>query len=141
MLRAVKALHGLKPGIQIDHLRCVCSLYDLVVQQGSLDKAWAAIEERVAREDPQDQFALLRIAVEERGRKADRQWRDDALSRRIGILMGVPETIGNRQRANINFYMLRDVRIAGAKELMTADVSLQLARASEALASGDSVIA
>jgi hypothetical protein len=141
MLRAVKALQSLKPGIQIDHLRCVCSLYDLVVQQGSLDKAWGAITERVAREDPQDQFALLRIAIEERGRKADRQWREDALSRRLGILMGVPETVGTRQRANINFYMLRDVRIARARELMTADVTLQLARASEALASGISVLA
>ena len=92
--------------------------------------------ERPAVQNPQDQFALLRIAIEERGRNADRQWRDDALSRGIGILMGVPETVGSRQRANINFYMLRDVRIAGARELMSADVTLQLARASEALAAG-----
>ena len=84
MARAIKRLQRLKPDIQIDHLRCICSLYDLVVQQGSLDKAWDAIEERVTRENPQDQFALTHIAVEERGRKALQQWQADAVSRRVG---------------------------------------------------------
>lgn len=141
MLRAVKALHTLKPDIQVDHLRCICSLYDLVVQQGSLDKAWTAIQERVTREDPQDQFALIQIAVEERGRKAAPEWQADSISRRVGILKGVPETVGNRQRANINFYMLRDVRIVGARALMNADVSAQLARVGEVLAAGGSLLA
>jgi hypothetical protein len=49
MLRALKKLQALKPIVQIDHLRCICSLYDLVVQQGSLDKAWDAITARRAR--------------------------------------------------------------------------------------------
>lgn len=70
LLEAVKYLQSLKPGVEIDHLRCLCSLYDLVIQQGSLNKARRAIEERVRREDPQDQYQLVGIAVEERGRKA-----------------------------------------------------------------------
>jgi len=36
---------------------------------------------------------------------------------------------------------LRDVRIRGAQELMTADVSDRLARVSQALASGDTLLA
>ena len=141
MLRAIAALERLRPAIRIDHLRCICSLYDLVVQQGSLDKAWPAIEARVAREDPQDQFALTQIAVEERGRKAAAEWQADAISRRIGILRGVPETVGERQRANINFYMLRDVRIGGEGTLMPGDISVRLARVSEAVATGRSLLA
>lgn len=141
MLRALKKLQGLKPGVQIDHLRCICSLYDLVVQQGSLDKAWDAITERVGRENPQDQFALMRIAVEERGRKASAEWQDDACSRRLGILNGVPETVGERQRANINFYMLRDVRIQDARELTSGDVTDEFARVSEVLGTGKTLLA
>jgi hypothetical protein len=141
MLRALKQLQALKPSIQIDHLRCICSLYDLVVQQGSLDKAWDAITERVGREDPEDQFALIRIAVEERGRKASAAWRDDACSRRLGILNGVPETVGERQRANISFYMLRDVRIRNASELTGGDVTAEFARVSQALGAGRTLLA
>ena len=141
MLRALKKLQALKPGVQIDHLRCICSLYDLVVQQGSLDKAWDAITERVGRENPEDQFALIRIAVEERGRMASSEWRDDACSRRLGILKGVPETVGERQRANINFYMLRDARIRNANELTSGDVTDEFLRVSQALGTGKTLLA
>jgi hypothetical protein len=141
LLEAVKYLQGLKPGIEIDHLRCLCSLYDLVIQQGSLNKARQAIETRVKQENPQDQFQLVGIAVEERGRKANRRWQADCVSRRLGILHGVPETVEDHQRANLYFYLLRDVRIRGAQELMTADVSDQLVRVSEALASQDTLLA
>ena len=141
LLEAVKYLQGLKPGIEIDHLRCLCSLYDLVIQQGSLNKARQAIETRVKQENPQDQFQLVGIAVEERGRKANRRWQADCVSRRLGILHGVPETVEDHQRANLYFYMLRDVRIRGAQELMTADVSDKLVRVSEALASQDTLLA
>jgi hypothetical protein len=141
LMKAVKYLQDLKPGVQIDHLRCLCSLYDLVIQQGSLDKARQAIEDRVKQENPRDQFQLVGIAVEERGRKANPRWQADCVSRRLGILHGVPKTVKDHQRANINFYMLRDVRIRGAQELMTADVSDQLARVSKALASGDTLLA
>jgi hypothetical protein len=139
--RAINALQGLRPGIRIDHLRCICSLYDLVVQQGSLDKAWPMIEARAARENPQDQFELTQIAVEERGRRAAQQWQADAISRRVGILKGVPETVDDRQRANINFYMLRDVRVRNTADLLSGDVGVQLARVSQAVAAGSSLLA
>lgn len=141
MARAIRKLQQLRPDIQIDHLRCMCSLYDLVVQQGSLDKAWDAIEARVARENPRDQFALTLIAVEERGRKAAQQWQADAVSRRLGILKGVPETVDERQRANINFYMLRNVRVAGAAELWTGDPTARFASVSQAVATGRTLLA
>jgi hypothetical protein len=144
LLRSLEYLQTLVP-FQIDHLRCVCSLYDLVIQQGSLDKAHAEIENRVHHENPQDQFDLVRIAVEERGRKASSRWRADCISRRRGILEGTPVTVsekGNQsQRANIAFYMLRDVRIRGARELMTADVGEELKRVSRAGASGGTLLA
>ena len=141
MLTALKKLQALRPGIQIDHLRCICSLYDLVVQQGSLDNAWDEIKARVERERPKDQFELVRIGVEERGRTALAEWRDDCCSRRVGILKGVPETVGERQRANINFYMLRDVRIRNANELTTGDVSDEFARVGHALGTGRTLLA
>jgi hypothetical protein len=141
MLTALKKLQALRPGIQIDHLRCICSLYDLVVQQGSLDNAWDEIKARVERERPKDQFELVRIGVEERGRTALAEWRDDCCSRRVGILKGVPETVGERQRANINFYMLRDVRIRNANELTTGDVSDEFARVGHALGTGKTLLA
>jgi hypothetical protein len=141
MMRALKKLRGLKPEIGIDHLRCICSLYDLVVQQGSLDKAWDEIVARVARDNPRDQFELVRIAVEERGRKASTAWRDDACSRRLGILQGVPETVGERQRANINFYMLRDVRISNVGDLASGEVTDEFARLSETLGAGKTLLA
>ena len=140
MMRALRKLRGLRPEIEINHLRCICSLYDLVVQQGSLDKAWDEIVARVARENPRDQFELVRIAVEERGRKASAEWRDDACSRRLGILHGVPETVGARQRANINFYMLRDVCISNVGDLASGEVTDEFARLSETLGAGKSLL-
>ena len=141
LLDCVRYLQRLVPEIQIDHLRCFCSLYDLVIQQGSLDKAHQEIEARVRQARPGNQFDLVRIAVEERGRTAAPQWRADCVSRRLGILNGVPETVDGHQRANLSFFLLRDVRIRGARELMTEDVSPQLARVSETLAAGDTLLA
>lgn len=141
LLDAIRYLQRLAPGVRIDHLRCMCSLYDLVIQQGSLGRARKEIEQRVADEKPVDQFALVGIAVEERGRKASRQWRSDCVSRRLGILNGVPKSVDGKQRANMHFYMLRDVRIEGASELLDADVSAQLERVSQAIATGGSTLA
>src|SRR4051812_24335727 len=108
---AIQTLQSLRPDITVDHLRCICSLYDLVVQQGGLQKALPEIAQRVKNENPANQFELVRIAVEERGRKALEQWRADAVSRRVGILNGVPFAVDDRQRANIQFYLLRDVKV------------------------------
>jgi hypothetical protein len=126
--------------IPIDHLRCICSLYDLVIQQGSLTRADAEIRARVEAEDPQNQFDLVRIAVEERGRKANERWRADCMSRRVGILEGKPvvfsESEIETQRANLNFYMLRDVQIDDGERLHTTDLSDEIARVSKAVAAG-----
>jgi hypothetical protein len=140
LLDAIKYLQKVRPDIQIDHLRCICSLYDLVIQQGSLSKAERAIEERVKRENPKDQFDLVRIAVEERSRTALAEWQADCESRRVGILSGVPVTIADRQRANINFYLLRDVRIRGARDFANADFTEPLARASHTVATGSTLM-
>jgi len=139
--RAVKALERLRPDIKVDRLRCICALYDLVVQQGSLDKAWSEIEQRVAAEKPANQVDLVRIAVEERGRKALPQWQADAVSRRVGILKGVPFTVDDRQRANIHFYMLRDVRVTNVDRLLAGTVAEELKRVRVAVASGNTLLA
>jgi hypothetical protein len=139
LLNAVKYLQSLRPGVVIDHLRCMCSLWDLVIQQGSLDKARAAIEARVRLEQPTDQFHLVRIGVEERGKTASSAFQHDCVSRRVGVLNGVPETVGDVQRANTMFYMLRDARIKGADQIASMDIGPELARASDAVATGTSV--
>lgn len=140
LVDAIQYLQGLAPGIVIDHLRCVCALYDLVIQQGSLYRARDAIERAVAKRPPADQFELVAVAVEQRGRAANPRWRADCISRRLGILNGVPETVDGCQRANLNFYLLRDVHIRNATGLIDADVDDRLARVSEALGSGRSLL-
>ncbi len=136
LLSALNYLQSLRPHLTIDHLRCVCSLWDLVIQQGSLDKAKSAIEARVQREQPADQFHLVQIGVEERGRTALAEFQDDCVSRRVGVLNGVPHTVGERQRANIQFYLLRDARIRGASEIAKLDIGAQVLSASAAVATG-----
>jgi hypothetical protein len=140
VLTAVTYLQDLVPGVRIDHLRCLCALYDLVIQQGSLDKAKTAIEAQVRQRRPRDQFELVRLAVEARGRTAAPQWQADCVSRRVGILNGVPETVDGHQRANINFYLLRDVRIRDAQSFLTADPGDRLARVADALAAGETLL-
>ena len=136
---AISQLRRIAPDIQIDHLRCFCSLYDLVVQQGSLDKALDAIRARVSTEKPKTQFQLVNIAVEERGRAASPEWRADAVSRRVGILKGVPHTVEDRQRANIHFYMLRNVRVNDVDRFVAG--TMELARVGQAVAAGQTLLA
>ena len=116
LIVALSWLHGLSD-IRISNFRCLSALYDLCVQQGSLDKAHAAIRRRVAAEQPKDQFELTRIAVEERGRTASKQWRADCISRRLSILLGQPvawEEAGIKaERNNPNLYLARRVGVKG----------------------------
>ena len=139
--RAITALERLASPIRIDRVRCISALYDLVVQQGSLDKAWPQIERRVKEEQPKDQAALVNIAVEERGRAASAPWRADAVSRRLGILNGVPVTVDERQRANIHFYMLRDLQVSDVHRLVSGDMEPELAKVRRALAAGETLLA
>jgi hypothetical protein len=64
------------------------ALFDLCVQQGAVTSALDAIRLRVEHEKPATQSDLLKIAVTERGRLANPQWRSDCISRRMGILTG-----------------------------------------------------
>ncbi|MGE0812899.1 MAG: hypothetical protein AB7O28_20655 [Vicinamibacterales bacterium] len=140
VVEAVQYLQGLVPEVRIDHLRCLCSLYDLVIQQGSLSKAKPRIEAAVREARPADQFTLVRLAVEARGRTAAAPWQADCVSRRVGILNGVPETVEGHQRANINFYLLRDVRIRDAQTFIGADPTERLQRVADALATGETLL-
>jgi hypothetical protein len=112
---ALSWLRGLLP-VRIANLRCLAALYDLCVQQGSLDRAHDAIRRRVARERPADEFQLTRIAVEERGRTADPRWRADCVSRRLCILerepVAVSEAGETAERDNPNLYLLRNAPVS-----------------------------
>lgn len=111
---ALSWLRGLTP-LRIGNFRCLAALYDLCVQQGSLDKAHDAIRRRVQREQPRDEFHLTRIAVEERGRTASPEWRADCISRRLCILerepVAVAESGQTAQRDNPNLYLLRNAPV------------------------------
>lgn len=115
LIVALSWLHGLKP-MRITNFRCLAALYDLCVQQGSLNRAHDAIRRRVEREAPQDEFALTRIAVEERGRAADPPWRADCISRRLCILerdpVKVVESGRTAERDNPNLYLLRNAPVS-----------------------------
>jgi hypothetical protein len=94
------------------------------VQQGSLRKAHEAVRRRVAREQPADEFALTRIAVEERAKKASKRWRADCLSRRLCILERQPVSVsldGHRsRRSNVSAYLLRNSRVRGLEDYLAA---------------------
>jgi len=111
VLSALSFLRGISP-VRITGLRCLAALYDMCVQQGSLNKAADEIRTRVFNEMPGDEFALTRIVVEERAKKASPRWRADCLSRRLSILERQPVAIsmdGQRsQRANPGYYLLRN---------------------------------
>jgi hypothetical protein len=115
LIVALAWLRGLLP-VRISNFRCLAALYDLCVQQGSLDKAHDAIRRRVQREQPKDEFHLTRIAVEERGRTASPQWRADCISRRLCILQRDPVKVveggQTSERDNPNLYLLRNAAVS-----------------------------
>ncbi len=116
LMSALAFLKGISP-IPINNLRCLAALYDMGVQQGSLKKAHTQIRRRVAREQPADEFALTRIAVEERARKASPKWRADCLSRRLCILEREPVSVTldgqQARRSNPQSFLLRNSRVKG----------------------------
>ncbi len=121
LMSALSFLSGVSP-INITNLRCLSALYDMGVQQGSLKKAYASIRQRVAREHPFDEFALTRIAVEERANKASPQWRADCLSRRLSILERRPVSVTiegkSARRSNPRSYLLRDSKVRGLERYL-----------------------
>ena len=121
--KALNQLYKIKP-YRITHLRCFAALYDLVVCEGSLNKALEPIRKRVKRDQPQDQLALMRIVVEERARKASKSLRAEYTSRWCSILERKPVAVsldGKKAHCqNGNFYLLRDVDITGMDKLYDA---------------------
>lgn len=140
-LADVEYLQGLAPGVRIDHLRCLCALYDTAIQQGGVGKAKPQIERRVKEEAPTDQFHLVRIAVEERGKRALVEYQSDCLSRRLGILAAVPQSVEGTLRSNLQFYKLRDVKVVGLGVAPPDVIVSELERASQAIAEGATLLA
>lgn len=111
LLSTLSFIKGISP-VSITNLRCLAALYDMGVQQGGYQKARSEIITRVFNELPTDEFAVTRIVVEERAKKASRRWRSDCLSRRLGILNREPVRVTSdgysSRRANPRFYLIRN---------------------------------
>lgn len=140
-LSEIEYLESLSPETPITGLREVCSIYDLVIQQGSLKKAKSNIEERVNRERPNSQSELIKIAVEERGKKASAPYRTDCISRRLGILYGRPTDVEGKVRANTHFYLLRNVNIADPESARNKQVTTLLSAVGKNIATGTAIFA
>lgn len=111
LLSTISFMRGISP-VQVTNLRCLSALYDMGVQQGGFEKARSEIITRVFHEQPTDEFALTRIVVEERAKKASKRWRADCLSRRLGILDREPVRVSLdgevAVRTNPRVYLLRN---------------------------------
>ena len=84
LLSVVAFLEGLS-GARIRSHRCLTALFDMCIQQGSHQKASRQIRKRILAEQPEDELGLTLITVEERAKKANKAYRADCLSRRLGI--------------------------------------------------------
>jgi hypothetical protein len=114
VVNCITWLRSLRPMLMDKvELQTYCALYDLCVQQQTLNSAHSAIQNRVAAESPTTQNQLMIIVVEERAKKALPQYQADCLSRRRGILQQcsftVPHTPQPVTRTNINFSTLQKV--------------------------------
>jgi hypothetical protein len=111
LLSTISFMKGISP-VAVKNLRCLAALYDMGVQQGGFEKARSEIITRVFNEQPTDEFALTRIVLEERAKKANKRWRADCLSRRLGILDREPVRVSLNghvsRRTNRRIYLLRN---------------------------------
>ncbi|HEU4374040.1 MAG TPA: hypothetical protein VFS02_11145 [Telluria sp.] len=91
VMRAVDQLRHVAPALmRALEFRSYAALFDLCVQQHSITKALDEIQLRAKSEKPASQLDLLKIAVVERAKVAGSDWQSDCISRRMGILTGVP---------------------------------------------------
>lgn len=108
-------LKGLSPAVPVRNFRALAALFDVCVQQGGLGKAETQIRSRVLAEQPKTDLDLVRIAVTERGLKANPEWRADAISRRLCILDREPVKVSHdgktAQRDNRNLYLVRNAPV------------------------------
>lgn len=124
VIKALNWLSGVTP-VRVRGFSCLAALFDMCVQQGSLDKAHTRIRQRVQAEQPKDEHDLVRIAVTERGRKARERWRADCVSRRLSILerrpVRVSESGRTATRGNLNLYLLRDTNVRGLESYLVGN--------------------
>lgn len=110
-MSCVEFLRSISPDLMSKvELVTYCAFYDLAVQQGSLHKAAQQIQDRVSTDHPATQYALVKLAVEERAKKAVHDSVADCFSRRIGILQQSTFTYTayghTKSRANPNFHII-----------------------------------
>ena len=121
VLSVLSFLHGISP-VKITNLRCLAALYDMCVQQGSISKAADEIRNRVFNDMPGDEFALTRIVVTERAKKASQRWRADCLSRRLSILEREPVRVvmngHTSTRSNPSYYLLRNSQVKNLNDYL-----------------------
>ena len=87
VMQSLQFLRSIEPELTKKiELVTYCAFYDLAVQQNNLHPAAEQIKTRVAAEHPTTQRELVRIAVEERAKKANKEYVSDCMSRRVGIL-------------------------------------------------------
>jgi hypothetical protein len=114
VVRCVNWIRLLQPDLMEKiELQTYCALYDLCVQQQTLNPAYENISTRINSEKPKTQNQLLIIVVEERAKKASSLYQADCLSRRRGILQqsAYSATLDGKTsaRENINFSALKKV--------------------------------
>ena len=116
LMATLAFLEGLST-VRIRNHCCLTALFDMCIQQGGHYKATKEIRHRVLEENPQDEFTLTAITVEERAKKANPAYRADCLSRRLGILHREPKRVTlegkTSQRSNAKLYLLRNRNVNG----------------------------
>ncbi|MFM0666697.1 chitinase [Paraburkholderia sediminicola] len=111
VMQCLQFLRSISPDL-INNIELVtyCAFYDLAVQQNNLRPAVEQIRTRIAAEHPATQRELVKIAVEERAKKANHQYVSDCMSRRIGILQQSMFTYTaygvTKHRPNLNFHVI-----------------------------------
>jgi hypothetical protein len=122
LMSTIAYLQGLT-GLKIRNHRCLTALFDMCIQQGGYHKAAREIAQRVKREAPADELALTHIAVEERAKKARKQYQADCLSRRLGILYREPRKITlnhvTSRRVNKKIYLVKNNRVSGVEKYLS----------------------
>ena len=116
VMKCIRLMRGIAPNLMQDVLVVTyAALYDLCVQQGTIDKNSTLdnIRTRYVSENPSNQVDFLRIVVQERAKTASTRWRADAMSRRMGIIerkaYSATESGYSSKRSNQNFHLLDEV--------------------------------
>lgn len=115
VVKAIALMRGIAPDLMREvQVGTYSALYDLSVQQGTIDKngSLAAARKRYVEERPGTQVKFVEIVVQERARTASTRWRADAMSRRMGIIQRKPysaaESGHSATRSNANFKLLEE---------------------------------